>query len=70
MPELQDLVSVTPEKNKEWEYKSPCAMNIFNKNKKTGSFGFASCQEMAQAIVSNVEAVEGGTDAIDRIELS
>ena len=43
IPELTDAVSVTPEKNKEWEYKSPCAMNIFNKNKKTGSFGFASC---------------------------
>ena len=45
-------------------------MNIFNKNKKTGSFGFASCQEMAQAIVSNVMGVEGGMTTISRIELS
>ena len=41
-------------------------MQIFNKNKKNGSFGFASCKAMAEAILSNVSQ----NDAIDKIELS
>ena len=41
-------------------------MTIFNKNKKTGSFGFASCKAMADAIVSQIP-----TDScIEKVELS
>lgn len=42
-PGLADAISVTPEKNKDHEYVCPSAMTLFNKNKKTGSFGHATC---------------------------
>ena len=51
MPELKDAIQVTPEKNKAWEYVCPSAMKLFNMHKKNGSFGFESCQAMANAIV-------------------
>lgn len=41
-------------------------MQFFNKYKKQGSFGFASCQDMASAIVENLPENE----SIDKIELS
>ena len=41
-------------------------MQFFNKYKKQGSFGFASCQDMAAAIVENIPE----NDSIDKIELS
>jgi hypothetical protein len=35
--------------------------------KKNGSFGFATCQELAQAIVNNLD--QDANDAISSIEL-
>ena len=67
MPELKDPVSVTAEKDKDWEYASPSAMKFYNMHKKKGAFGFESCHQMATAIVENIEQ---DNDAIDRIELS
>ena len=67
MPGLADAISVTPEKNKAWEYASPIAMKIFNMHKKKGSFGFATCEDMANAIVDNIEP---NNNVIDRIELA
>ena len=43
MPSLVDKIQVTPERNKEWDYKCPSAIAIFNANKKNGSFGFPTC---------------------------
>ena len=43
MPELKDLLQVTPEKNKDWDYVCPSAIKLFNMHKKTGSFGFKTC---------------------------
>jgi len=68
MPELTDAITVTPEKNKDWDYVSPSAMKFFNMYKKKGAFGFQSCQEMANAIVQHVESENN--NAIQRIELS
>ena len=56
MPGLTDPVAVTPEKNKQWEYVSPSAMKLFNMHKKKGAFGYATCQDMANAIVENIDA--------------
>mmetsp|Transcript_35142 Transcript_35142/g.46281 ORF Transcript_35142/g.46281 Transcript_35142/m.46281 type:complete len:90 (+) Transcript_35142:1-270(+) len=67
MPGLTDPIAVTPEKNKDWEYVSPSAMKFFNMHKKKGSFGFATCQDMANAIVQNIEQ---DNEAIQKIELS
>ena len=41
-------------------------MQFFNKFKKDGSFGFASCKDMASAIVENLPE----NDTIERVELS
>ena len=41
-------------------------MKIFNMTKKQGSYGFPTCQEMAQAIVANVDK---DNSTIDKIEL-
>lgn len=68
MPELKEVVDVQPEKKEEWDYVSPSAMKFFNMHKKKGSFGFASCKDMAEAIVGNI--VEEDNDAIQKIELS
>jgi hypothetical protein len=43
MPELSEKITITPEKGKDWEYVCPSSISIFNKFKKTGSYGFASC---------------------------
>lgn len=67
MPGLTDPVAVTPEKNKDWDYVSPCAMKFFNMHKKKGAFGFGSCQDMANAIVENIDP---HNNAIQQIELS
>lgn len=46
-------------------------MQIFNKYKKAGSFGFASCKDLASAIVANVPAdVFGDSGVCTKIELS
>ena len=67
MPGLADAIAVTPEKNKAWEYVSPSAMKIFNMHKKKGSYGFATCEDMATAIVDNIEP---NNNVIDRVELA
>jgi hypothetical protein len=43
-------------------------MKFFNMYKKTGSFGFASCLDMANAIVAQIEPEHN--DAIEKIELA
>lgn len=68
MPELQELMHVECEHNKEWEYKSASAMKIFNMHKKKGAFGFECCQDMANAIVQNIDPAEN--NAIEKIELA
>lgn len=55
MPALTEKLGVTPERNKEWDYTCPSAIKIFNMTKKTGSFGFPTCQALAQAIVDNLD---------------
>jgi len=55
MPTLTDPVSVTPETKGDWDYTCPSAMKIFNKSKKDGAFGFASCQAMATAIAEQLQ---------------
>ncbi len=55
MPTLTEKLAVTPERNKEWDYTSPSAIKIFNMSKKTGSYGFATCQALAQAIIDNLD---------------
>jgi hypothetical protein len=55
MPALTEKITVTPERSKDWDYTCPSAMKIYNMTKKTGSFGFATCQELAQAIVNNLD---------------
>jgi hypothetical protein len=68
MPELAEPVAVQAERNKEWDYVCPSAMKFFNMSKKKGSFGFASCQEMAQAIIDNIDQTEN--NAIEKIDLA
>ena len=67
MPALTEKITVTPERNKEWDYTCPSAMKIYNMTKKNGSFCFATCQELAQAIVNNLD--QDANDAISSIEL-
>jgi hypothetical protein len=49
IPELaqqapNEKLTAAPEKEKkDWEYSTPAVMTLFNKFKKTGSFGFSSC---------------------------
>lgn len=69
MPELNEDLSVVPQKNELWDYQSPSAMQLFNKHKKTGSFGFPTCKALAEAILNNV-APEEYESTIDKIELS
>ena len=68
MPELPDLMVVEAERGKEWEYKSASAMKFFNMYKKKGSFGFENCQDMANAIVKNIDPAEN--NAIEKVELA
>jgi hypothetical protein len=68
LPGLTEPIVVQPESNKEWDYVCPSAMKFFNMFKKTGSFGFASCLDMANAIVANIDQNEN--DAIEKIELA
>ena len=58
---------MTPERNKEWDYTCPSAMKIYNMSKKTGSFGFATCQDMANAIVTGLD--EEAQKVISGVEL-
>lgn len=44
-------------------------MQFFNKYKKQGSFGFASCKDMASALLANLPA-EAMNTTIEKIELS
>lgn len=69
MPELTELMKIDPQTNEEWDYVSPSAMQFFNKYKKQGSFGFATCQDMANAIVSNIPE-EAMQKTIEKVELS
>lgn len=66
IPQLTEKITVTPERNKDWDYTSPSAMQIYNKSKKTGSYGFATCQDLANAIVQNIDMSE---NVIEKIEL-
>lgn len=43
-------------------------MTLFNKHKKTGSFGFASCKDMATAILASLP--EEAQHSIEKVELS
>ena len=58
-------MAVTAERNKEWDYTSPSTIKIFNMSKKQGSFGFPTCQEMAQAVAQNLEE----NTVIEKVEL-
>jgi arginyl-tRNA synthetase len=58
-------MAVTPERNKEWDYTSPSAIKIFNMSKKQGSFGFPTCQDMANAVIQNLEE----NNSIEKVEL-
>lgn len=58
-------MAVTPERQKEWDYTSPTAIKIFNMSKKQGSYGFPTCQDMANAIIQNLEE----NNSIEKIEL-
>jgi len=55
MPTLLEKIQVTADRNKDWDYTCPSAIKIYNMSKKTGSFGFATCQDLAQAIVTNLD---------------
>jgi len=67
MPELPDqMVVQQAEKGKDFQYTSPSAMKFFNQYKKAGSFGFATCQVMAQSILDNMAE----NDAIEKLELA
>ena len=55
MPTLAEKIAVTPERNKEWDYTCPSGIKIYNMTKKTGSFGFATCQDLCQSIVDNLD---------------
>lgn len=68
MPGLTEPIVVQKEQNKDWDYVSPSAMKFFNQFKKQGSFGFASCQDMANAILANIE--QESNDAIEKIDLA
>ncbi len=67
MPGLTEKIIVTAERNKDWDYTSPSAMKIYNMAKKHGAFGFATCHELAQAIVASLD--QETNDAISSIEL-
>ena len=69
IPELKELVTVNPQKGEAWDYQSPTAMQLFNKYKKTGSFGFASCKDMATAIAEQIPK-ESLEDTIESVQLS
>ena len=47
MPALTEKIAVTPDRNKDWDYTCPSAIKIYNMTKKNGSFGFATCQQLA-----------------------
>jgi len=55
MPGLTEKMTVTPERNKDWDYTSPSAIKIYNMTKKSGSYGYPTCQELATALVNNIE---------------
>jgi arginyl-tRNA synthetase len=61
-------VQITVEKKPEADFVCPTAMKYFNMNKKTGSFGYNSCQDMANAFKANINEEEN--DAIESCELS
>jgi len=67
MPGLTQQVQVTFEKNKDHEYACPSAMKFFNMYKKTGAFGYASCKDMADAMMSNIDPKN---DAIEKVTMS
>jgi hypothetical protein len=47
-PGATDPVQITVEKKPEADFVCPTAMKYFNMTKKTGSYGFASCKDMAE----------------------
>lgn len=66
MPGLSEKLAVQAELNKDWDYTSPSVIKIFNMTKKQGSFGFATCQDMASAIASSIEADDA---TLSKVEL-
>jgi len=68
IPECTEAVKCQADKNVAWDYSSPSAMQIFNKSKKTGAFGFENCQKLAEAISMKLGDVEHN-DAIEKLEL-
>lgn len=68
MPGLTEKLTITPEKAKDWDYVCPSAIKIFNMSKKNGSYGFATCKDLAQAIVDNIDPATN--DTIEKVELS
>lgn len=69
MPGLVDSLIINPEKQGEWDYQSPSALQIFNKYKKSGSFGFTTCKDLAAAIVTNIPE-DVLNQSISKVELS
>mmetsp|Transcript_9396 Transcript_9396/g.15844 ORF Transcript_9396/g.15844 Transcript_9396/m.15844 type:complete len:171 (+) Transcript_9396:2-514(+) len=69
IPELKEVIQIAAQKGEACDYNTPSAMQIFNKHKKNGSYGFPTCKEMAEAIVENIpkEALE---DTIESVEIS
>ena len=55
IPGLKEMVAVTAERNKDWDYVSPSAIKFFNMQKKNPDKIHNTCQEMAQAIVNNLD---------------
>lgn len=66
MPGLTERVAITAEKGKEWDYTSPSTIKIFNMSKKQGSFGYTTCQDMAQGIANSIET---DNPAVEKVEL-
>ena len=69
MPELTEALQINAELKDKHDYQCPSAMQFFNKYKKSGSFGFASCKDMANAILENIPK-DVYESTIDKVELS
>ena len=69
IPDLKDPMQVTPAAGEAWDYASPGAMQVFNKHKKDGSFGFKTCRDMAEAVRSNILEADMNS-SIEKVELS
>ena len=54
IPAYQGDAAIQQEKGDEFDYSSPTAMKIYNSAKKQGSYGFDTCQDLAQAIAEKI----------------